>query len=324
MDRWIKILILSLLSPSIVSAGLFDILNETYITDISELPASTSLIPDKAWQPSYEWVSDHCKRDYSPKFVFGWLDIVGFERSVKINDTFYINESAAGTTIIKYESYACVIGHRLFKGPMINKLETYEQNGQLIAKLTSTQVLYSIVGETYYYDNETRTFYDYEPLPLQYDQVLKPVVNITEYNNTLEPKIAIRVIEPNSSRIVIQYGNNTVTQTLKSYHVEQTAKGIYYANTSQLEAWDVQGRGVAHVGNAVIINTNLSTFDYSQLDIRISDIYGTVRTDPLQFNITRLTYESEKIVYNPLLFGFVGTILTLFCASAYLIGRIQT
>lgn len=313
--KYVTILSVLVIIPQIVGAELFDILNETYINDIKDIPYSSGK-PAVEWQPSQEYFKEYCKRDYSPYFVSGWVDIVGFRNTTKINNTFYFNETPESSAIIRYDTNVCALCCSRYKGGWNYKLEKYEQDNRFVVKLTATAILYYYIEANKYYDNITKVFYDYEPLPLNYSNVIHPVINITEYNNTIEQKVAITVIEPNASRIVINYANNSVIQSLKSYHVEQTDKGIYYVNVSSLQAWDVQGQGVAHFGNAVVINTNLSTFNYSELDIRVSDIYGSVKMDPSQFNISMVTYQPETIVYNPLLFGFLGVFFTL-TGSAY-------
>ncbi len=309
--------------PFPVSAGLFDILDERYIEDINELPPSLNLKPDIIWVPDHDWVKKNCKRDMSPKFVYGWIDIVGFEDLVRIDNTFYFNKSESSIAIIQYQTHSCVIGHRLFKGKWEHDLQTYRNGDQFVAKLTATQVLYSIVGMYYEYNNETRIFYDSEVVPLEYSSVMNPIVNIVEYNNPIEPKIGVIVTEPNASRIDIRINGNVATHTQIAYHIEQTPKGVYYANATPLESWNIYGNKMGRIQNSIIINANLSTFDYSDLNITVSDIFKTITVNKSEFNITKVTYEPEKVVFNPLLFGFIGIVITFVGASLYIIRGIQ-
>lgn len=168
----------------------------------------------------------------------------------------------------------------------------------------------------------TAVFQDIEVIPEQFDNILDPRINITEYNNSIEPKISIQIITKNSSGISINYGNKSAVHSTKSYHVEKTEKGIYYANTSDLEAWDIQGQSIARFGNLIIINTNISSFDYSKLNIRVSSLYGSSKLDSSQFNISRVTYQPETVLYNPVLYGFLGIFLTLTGSAFYLFNRV--
>lgn len=335
MDRrvkhlWEGLIILAIMILNftvIVAAGLFDVLDEQYdeqyIENIKEMPDSVNLSPDKNWQPSYDQVTQKCKRKYSPKFIYGWLDFLGFKNMVKVNNIQYYNPLLSGEPIVRYETYSCVLGHRLFKGNMNNDLKVEQNGNQVVAELKSTQILYWIPsGGNWIYDNITKVFYDSEPAPQIYNNTITPIVEITEFNNTIEPKIVISVTEPNASKIIIQYDDKIATHTQKAYHIEITPKGIYFANATSLETWDVHGTNIARFGKSVIINTNLSLFNYSQLNITVSDIFGSIYVEQSEFNITRITYEPEKIVYNPLLFGFMGIILTFFGASAYIIKRL--
>lgn len=302
----IRILIVFIILPQIASAGLFDILNENYIESINELPYSAGI-------PSVEWQhQSHIK---------SWVDIVGFKNLTKENGVYFIQGDPASLAIVQY-GFEHDIENNV--DSITGSLLLSQSDNNLIASLTVVLKwhvwCYSktsswICGRL----TETKTFQDTEVIPDQFDKHPNPTVNIIEYNNTIEPKISITVIEPNASKIFIQYRNKSITERLKLYHVESTAKGVYYANISTIESWDVQG--ISRFGNSALINTNISDMNYSQLNITVMDIYGTVKADT--FNIKQITYEPNKIVFNALLFGFMGTIFTLFAASAYLIGRIQ-
>ena len=302
-------------TPAILP-GMFDILNEKYITDISELPESTNLQPEMSWSPSYDWVHDHCKRDYSPKFVFGWLDIVGFKNGAKLGDQLYINESPDIAAIIRYETYACVLGHRLFKGPWIYKLETYQQDNQFVAKLTATKILYSIVGETYYYDNETRIFYDYEPMPLQYNQPMSGHLNIIEYNNTVNPRTVLDLSAENLTYIDYVYKNEQIQNYRKTARVEQTVKGIYFANLTTVNIWTA-GTPTLHQMNDQVIIQKTASPDYSFLKVTVSNLYETKLIT--NYSIVRDTYTIER-TFNSLFYTILFTSLILL-AMIILIGK---
>lgn len=302
----VRIIILFMILPQIASAGLFDILNENYIESINELPYSAGI-------PSVEWQhQSHIK---------AWVDIVGFKNLTKENGVYLIQGDPASLAIVQYDAKAADVPGSVQK--ITKSLTTLNSNNFTVASLTVYLYWKSISCDKNSCwevpHHETATFQDTEKSPDQFDKHPNPTVNIIEYNNTIEPKISITVIEPNASKIFIQYGNKSITERLKLYHVESTAKGVYYANISTIESWDVQG--ISRFGNSALINTNISDMNYSQLNITVMDIYGTVKADT--FNIKQITYEPNKIVFNSLLFGFMGTLFTLFAASAYLIGRIQ-
>ena len=294
--------------PQIAGAGLFDILNEKYIGDISELPYSSGT-PAVNWQQSGN--------------IRGYVDIVGFRNLSRDGDKYFILGDPASLAIVTADA----IGQPPGILDSLKKSISFSQSGNnLTASLNVVMKWHTIYCD----DNgcfvngrftKTAVFQDIEALPEQFDTVLNPWVNITEYNNTLEPKISIQVTNINSSGISLKYGNKSLTHTSKIYHVEQTEKGIYYANSSDVEAWDIQGQGIARFGNSIIINTNLSTFDYSQLDIRVSSLYESARVDSSQFNISTVTYQPETVLNNPVLYGFLGIFLTLTGSAFYLFSR---
>lgn len=293
----------------ISSAGLFDILDELYISDISELPFSSG-IPTVSWQESGT--------------IRGYVDIVGFRNLSRDGENYFILGDPASLAIVAGDATGNPPG--IFDS--LDKSFSLTQSGKnLIASLTVVLKWHTIAcDDKGCFVNgrftDTAAFQDIEVIPNQFDNAISPRVDITEYNNTIEPKILININDINGNGISLNCGNKSLTHNSKSYHVEKTEKGIYYANTSDLEAWDIQGQGIARFGNSIIINTNISSFDYSKLNITISNLYGSVRVDPSTFNISRVTYKPETVLYNPVLFGFLGIFLTLTGAAAYLLKQV--
>lgn len=289
----------------------FDVMgwhDEQYITHISELPYSPGS-PAISWQQKEN--------------IKAWIDITGFRNLSRDEDKYFIMGDPAGLAIVQYDAIGKPPGYI----DSIKKSVSLSQSGNNLIAVLNVKLKWFVVNcdenscwRSYF--SEKADFQDIEAIPEQFDKVLNPWINITEYNNTFEPKISINIKSTNSSRISVSYGNKSVVHSTKSYHVEQTEKGIYYANASQLEAWDIQGQGIARFADSIIINTNLSTFNYSALDIRISNLYGSVKVDPANFNISRVTYQPENIVYNPLLYGFLGIFLTLTGSAYYLIRQV--
>jgi hypothetical protein len=297
------------LIPQIAAAGLFDILNETYINDISELPFSSGT-PTVSWQQSGN--------------IRGYVDIVGFRNLSRDGEKYFILGDPSQLAIVAGDATGSPPG--IFDS--LDKSFSLTQSGKnLIASLNVVLKWHTIAcDDKGCFVNgrftDTAAFQDIEVIPNQFDNAISPRVDITEYNNTIEPKISININDINGNGISSNCGNQSLTHNSKSYHVEKTEKGIYYANTSDLEAWDIQGQGIARFGNSIIINTNISSFDYSKLNITISNLYGSIRVDPSTFNISRVTYQPETVLYNPILFGFLGIFLTLTGAAAYLLKQV--
>lgn len=271
--------------------NIFDILDEQYIAHISDLPTSNPT-PEKNWQPPYEWVEDHCRRDRSPYFVFGFLDVVGFERMVKINGTYYLNESPSDAAIIRYETHTCAMAYPRYDGGWDYKLKTYQQDNQFVAELTATAILYYYIESNKYYDNITQVFYDYEPLPLQYNQTLNPVINITEYNNSVNPRTEVKLTSGDGI-ITYYYNSDHITNYKFIAHVEKTAKGIYFANLSSANIWTA-GTGSLRQMNGRVIIPGTANPDYQNLTIQVSSIYEIKNLSISHEAIIRDTYSIKR------------------------------
>lgn len=296
--------------PQIAGAGLFDIFNETYISDISELPYSPGN-PQITWQESGH--------------IRAWVDIVGFKNLSRDGEKYFILGDPASSAVVQYDAIGLQYGYL----DSLKKNISLNQSGNNLT--ASLHVILRWHTESCDKNGcwisgrftEEKDFKDSEVIPEQFNKVLNPIVNIIEYNNTIEPKISIQVIDKNASNISISYGNKSLTHTSKSYHVKQTKKGIYYANTSDIEAWNIQGRGIAKFGNSIIINSNISELNYSHLDIRVSNLYGTIKANPANFNISRVKYQPETVLYNPVLFAFLGVFFTLTGSAFYLVRQVM-
>jgi hypothetical protein len=322
------ILCLLFLIPTIPTAiaedkGIFYILDEKFIDNISELPASTNLKPDISWTPS-NW-GDLCRRDRSPAFIFGWIDIIGYRNMEQIDGQEYINEPVKDAAIIQYQTYSCVLGLAVFKLPMINTIETYQEGEQLVTKLTAKQVMYSIDQSGYInYYNLTKTFYDYEHIPKQINKLSGITANIVQYNNSLYENIGISIANISGlNKYTIQYQDNIATYRLKKAHVEQTAKGVYFANVTPAEFLDLKGKNMSRYGKTILLNGNLSKMSPGDIKITGSNLYETMTADTSQFNITRLEFKPETELENPVSIWFMS-VMAVTAGGIYFYARRMT
>ncbi len=300
--------------------GIFSILDEKYIDNISNLPENTDLKPDRKVMPSYEWFSEHCEGDSTINCVFGWIDLVGFRDMVQIGDTSYINKSPADNAIVQYKTFIRV-NSRHFLDHWDSTLHVYQDGDNVVAHLVAVAVLVQISSDGYRsYQNETRDFYDVERAPLLYPSIQSGSVNITEYNNSFNPKTVISLNIPgNISKITYRYGNETLTHYLSQGHVEQTAKGVYFLNLTKVDSWTANTKTLQQLNNWVII-PNSSRPDYSQLSIDLSNPYETMTIESENYSYERITYNSGSTFSDPLLM-FVSMLATFFILSIIVIRR---
>ena len=239
--------------------GIFEILDEPYIQNVSELPPSTSLKPDIQWTPS-DW-SDQCKRDRSPYFIFSWIDIVGYRNAVKIDGNFYINEPAKDAAIIEYKSYSCVF-LPVFKLPIHNTVEVYQEGNNLFAKLTATQRMFSIYAGYYSWYNLTQTFYDHEPAPLQIDQSnedIQVIIRERNYSILNITETEIRINTKIYDRYIVETDTGYYEKINRLWHVENTSKGVFFANESKVNIFNSDN--ISHAQD--VIDTHGKNFTVS-------------------------------------------------------------
>lgn len=308
--RFYLLLIILFIPTAAAMNNIFDIMDEKYITHISELPKSTPK-PETNWQPSLEWVYEHCRRDRGPYFIYGFLDIVGFERMAKINGKYYLNEPPLEAVVIRYETHACALGYGRYEGGWDYKLETYQNNNQFVAKLTATAILYYYIESNKYYDNITRVFYDYEPAPLQFNRTVNAKVNITEYNNSVNPRTEIQLMG-DPYFVKYNYNSDEIINYKVTAHAEKTEKGISFANVTPANIW-TKGTGSLRQMNDKVIIKGTSNPNYNNLTIRASNLYTTNISEP-EISISRDTYSFNR--------SFSGLYISIIMISSIMLGTL--
>src|SRR5660398_114820 len=274
------ILCLLFLIPTAIAAdkGIFYILDEKFIDNISEVPESAGN-PDKQIQTSGN--------------IEAWIDIVGFNRMMRENGLDYVPENPADHAIIQYDAKGTQSG--IFDG--IEKTISFTQSGNNLTSVLNVKLQW----HTKYCDDkgcfingrftETAAFQDTELSPNTYPPLPEDLrVNLTQYNNSLYENIGIRIVNISGlNKYTIQYEDNIATYRLKKAHVEQTAKGVYFANVTPAEFLDLKGKNISRYGNTILLNGNLSKMSPDDIKIMGSNLYETKTANSSQFNfnITR-------------------------------------
>jgi hypothetical protein len=293
--------------------SIFNVLDKTYIDNVSGLPAQTDLRPSMSWGEQ--------------SGISGYIDIVGFNGMLRDAGQAFINGTAESQSIVSYDFYGNPPGSL----DNIDGSVAFSQEGNNL-----TAYLFVVMDwkePVYCYDEygsficgwnkhqNRATFQDTEIIPLQYIDNIPRTVEVTEHNFSLEPKFSIWLPGVGYSKVDINYLDNSYTQRLKVYYVEQTEKGVYFGNASDLNIWDISGRNISKLNNNILIKSNLSIIDYSALDITFSDFYDTQKA---AVNITRINYDDiETGLMNPVLILFIGIILICGISGYILIGRLR-
>jgi hypothetical protein len=310
------ILCLLFLIPTIPTAiaedkGIFYILDEKFIDNISELPYSSG-IPEMNWQ-----ASGH---------IHAWIDITGFKQMSRDNGIDYLPGSPEDFAIVQYDAKAEVPG----SVTKIDKSITTYQSHNFTTSILTVNLYWKSIScdEDSCWEvqhSEEATFQDTEISP-NTDPILQEdlKVNLTQYNNSLYENIGISIANISGlNKYTIQYGDNIATYRLKKAHVEQTAKGVYFANVTPAEFLELKGKNISRYGKTILLNGNLSKMSPDDIKIAGSNLYETKTANSSQFNITRLEFKPEKELENPVSIWFMS-IMAVTAGGIYFYARRMT
>jgi hypothetical protein len=321
------ILCLLLLVPTAIAEdkGIFAILDEKFIDNISELPQSNPTAEINIQQ--------------SDGHLAGWIDIVGYRDMSLENNISYVPGNPVDYAIVLGEA-GLFDGERLMtpseasgsdlKFDSITKLISVEQKGNMtVARLHAVLEYHTMCRDehgSYVCSRKTeeKDFYDSEQSPEIYQSLQNISVNITQYNNSLYENIGISIVNISGlNKYTIQYEDNIATYRLKKAHVEQTAKGIYFANVTRAEFFESNGKNISRYGKMVLLNGNLSKMSSDDIKITGSNLYETKNANISQINITRLEFKPEKELENPVMMWFMSVMAVTAGGIYFYARRIQ-
>jgi hypothetical protein len=296
------------LAANMASAeGIFDILDKTFIDNITDLPNSQG-IPEKNIQTSVH--------------ISGWIDIVGFRQMMREDGIDYVQGNPADYAIIQYDAWNNVDCFGCGVDSFKKNLKVSTVGNQTVASLDIQLIWYELVScgkdcTTKIYYLETETFQDFEKSPQTYNiKIENLTAYITEYNNSIYPKTSISLdIPPYISKVKFEYGSNTTIYYARFAAIEQTQKGIPFANISKSSLWKITGSGMGRIGDHVIIKS--ANISIQRLNITMYTLYE--KRAVTNYNISRVDYSPEK-TWHPFLFYFVG-LLAIFIVGIFKLSR---
>jgi len=227
----------------------------------------------------------------------------------------YVPGNPADHAIIQYDAEGTQPG--IFDS--IEKTISFTQSGNNLTAVLNVKLQW----HTKYCDDkgcfvngrftETAAFQDTELSPNTYPPLPEDLrVNLTQYNNSLYENIGIHIVNIlGLNKYTIQYEDNIATYRLKKAHVEQTAKGIYFANVTPAEFLDLKGKNISRYGNTILLNGNLSKMSPDDIKIMGSNLYETKTANSSQFNIIRLEFKPEKELENPVTMWFMSVMAVM-------------
>jgi hypothetical protein len=292
--------------------GIFYILDEKFIDNINELPDSAGN-PDKQIQKS--------------GIIEAWIDIVGFNKMMRENGLDYVPGNPEDHAIIQYDAQA-ELKHG-FVDRIDKTLTVSTQEKILTARLNVELYWHDVscsksgcVNIAHYSD---AIFHDSEIAPQRYPELKEDLrAELTQYNNSLYENIGIKIVNISGlNKYTIQYEDNIATYQIKKAHVEQTAKGVYFANVTPAEFLDLKGKNISRYGKIILLDGNLTKMSPGDIKITGSNLYETKNANSSQFNITRLEFKPEKELENPVTMWFIS-VMAVMLGGIYFYARRMT
>lgn len=314
-----KVIILCLLFliPTAIAAdkGIFYILDEKFIDNINELPFHPGI-------PSIEWQES--------KNLQAWIDIVGYRNLTREDGINYTFGDPANEAIIQYGTHSILSCNyaSCSVDSIDSSITTSSSGNNTIARLHTvmkwTEIYCTNDGCQDHHYTEYADFYDYEDAPRVYPLLQNISVNVTQYNNSLYENIGIHIVNISGlNKYTIQYEDNIATYRQKKAHVEQTAKGVYFANVTPAEFLELKGKNISRYGEIILLNGNLSKMSHGDIKITGSNLYETRTANSSQFNITRLEFKPEKELENPVMMWFMS-VMAVMVGGIYFYARRMT
>jgi hypothetical protein len=238
----------------------------------------------------------------------------------------YVLGNPADHAIIQYDAKGTQPG--IFDS--IEKTISFTQSGNKLTAVLNVKLKW----HTEYCDDkgcfvngrstETAAFQDTEIAPNAYPPLPDLGVNLTQYNNSLYENIGINIVNISGlNKYTIQYEDNIATYRIKKAHVEQTAKGVYFANVTPAEFLDLKGKNISRYGKIILLNGNLSKMSHGDIKIKGLNLYETRTANVSQVNITRLEFKPEKELENPVMMWFMS-VMAVMAGGVYFYVRMVT
>lgn len=278
--------LLFIVTPAAAMGDIFDIFNET------------------AYNGSLDIITEYRepnKSVQSHQHIRGWIDIVGFNQTIRINGIEYCNQSEP---VIEYKlwdsglfwnnnfDWIKVTDKRIFTedNSTIVELDIHLKWHKSVLKTTANGGKY--IKKTYHH--EYMTLSTSAEAPLQFQNNTVTTVSITIYNNTINPHVDIYVpVYNTTTKTVYTYGGETITRRTLS-----GISAVGAVNFTECLYWEDDSKIFAYKNDvAVLKNMNESEFDLSKLSITMHDPYEIQQIH--DFNLSTVEFDSNKPFNSP-------------------------
>ncbi len=251
------------------SASMFDVLDEPYIQTVDELPYSAGI-------PSVEWTQNGN--------IAGYIDVIGFRNMTMRNGTQYIYGDPANLAIVAGDATGSPPNEN-GNGALISldkSITTTISNNQLIVDMTVSMTWFLTCQDSFGKFNcgrktQVAGFQGSEIIPQQININNANIsIAVTKYNFTMinNTYAEIEFNRDLYDRYTYSTPNGTLEHISRVWHVEQTAKGIYFANETIIDVIKASNishaRDIIEVGNETQFNANASGFYLSAKNASIT------------------------------------------------------
>ena len=289
----VAVLCLFLVTPATAMSSIFDIFNET------------------AYNGSLDIVTEYRepnKTVQAHKHIRGWIDIVGFNNTIRINGIEYCNQSEP---VIEYKLW----DSGLFWNNNFDWVKVTDERIVTEGNATTVEIdihllwhksvlktrtvcgeygctTYSWIDKTYYH--EYATFNTSAEAPSQFPTINDTTARITIYNNSINPHVDIYVpVYNTTTKTVYTYGGETITRRTLS-----GVSAVGAVNFTECLYWEDNSEIFAYKNDvAVLKNMNESEFDLSKLTITVHNPYEIRQIHNL--NLSTVGFNSGQPFNNP-------------------------
>lgn len=232
--------------------------------------------------------------------IRGWIDIIGFNNTIRINDTEYCNQSEP---VIEYKLWHS----GLFWNNNFDYIEITEQRIFTEGNITTVEIDVHLLwhhsarksreGRTWIkktYHHEYMTLSASAEAPQQFNTTTDARASITIYNNSINPHVDIYVpVYNTTAKTVYTYGGETITRWTLS-----GVSAVGAVNFTECLYWEDDTEIFAYKNDvAVLKNMNESEFDLSKLTITVHNPYEIRQIHNL--NLSTVEFDSGKPFNNP-------------------------
>lgn len=308
------IVVLMLIMPASAAVNIIeDILDMEFVDCVSELTHTNKHNPEKIVQHS--------------RHIHGWIDIVGYKNMARIKGVDCINGDPEEQAIVLYDTWNTADGWNRAVDSFTETLTVKQTGNYLTAKLDIYLLWHSVRFDPYPYPHVVTTYHtertvfkDTELVPNIFTSpdYNHTYLDIVIYNNSIQPKTSVRVVEYPEDVIAVNYsyGNESIMHCLAVASIEYTPKNVAYMYLQDVDVWTCECN-ITHFDEFVIIPT--ANFTETNLTVTCSDPYNEVEIT--NSTVTNITYTGMEDSISSLFWAVLVIVAIFLCGAAYLILR---